>query len=93
MKYLRILEEFKKTSKQYTDETFVANNGILSDDMSSEKPKWRRPNPTAVLFKDTISPLDIRQGYIGDCYLMSAISVIGEKRVEDLFLWKDTSFD
>jgi hypothetical protein len=93
MKYARIVEEFKKNKKQFTDENFVAGNGILSGEMANEVSKWRRPKPTAVLFKDSISPLDIRQGYIGDCYLMSAMSVAGEKRVEDIFLWNEPSFD
>ena len=61
--------------------------------MANEVSKWRRPKPTAVLFKDSISPLDIRQGYIGDCYLMSAMSVVGDKRVEDAFLWHEPAFD
>lgn len=89
MKFLRIIEEFKKSAKQFIDEDYPANNTCLSADMKSEVAKWHRPAADAVLFKDSISPMDIRQGYIGDCYLMSGMSVVGEKRIEDLFLWND----
>lgn len=61
--------------------------------MANEVNEWRRPKATATLFKDSISPLDIKQGYIGDCYLMSAMSVAGEKNIEEVFLCNEPAFD
>jgi hypothetical protein len=42
-------------------------------------PKWRRPAPKEELIKGTISAYDVRQGDIGDCYLISSLGVLGEK--------------
>lgn len=60
MKYLRIIEEFKKSGKTYKDETYVASNDILNEEMANEVKEWKRPPQTATLFKDSISPMDIR---------------------------------
>jgi hypothetical protein len=41
--------------------------------------KWRRPTSKEVLIKGTISPYDVRQGRIGDCYLISSLGVLGDR--------------
>lgn len=71
----------------------MAGNQIISERMASKVYIWRRPNLAASLFKDSISPLDIKQGAIGDCYLMSAMGVAGKKRIEDVFLYHEPAFD
>lgn len=39
-----------------------------------------------VLFKDKINHLDVVQGALGDCYFLSAISVLGEKYVRKIII-------
>ena len=48
---------------------------------------WKRASdiPGAVLFREGASHEDITQGAIGDCYFLSALSVLGNERTVDLF--------
>jgi hypothetical protein len=50
--------------------------------------KWIRARDVAgtVLFKEVINYEDVVQGALGDCYLLSAISVLGEKLVRDIII-------
>lgn len=43
------------------------------------------------VFFEEVSPKDIKQGLLGDCYFLSVLSVLSEdpKRIKDLFLTKD----
>lgn len=46
---------------------------------------WRRPSPSEVFVKNGITAKDVKQGKIGDCYLISTFAVLGEKRVNEIF--------
>jgi Calpain family cysteine protease len=47
------------------------------------------PNKTCVLYKDKVSALDVKQGALGDCYFLSAISVLGDVNVVDMIKTKE----
>jgi hypothetical protein len=47
---------------------------------------WRRPGPEATLIEGEVSPEDIKQGALGDCYFLSALTVLGQERVENSFI-------
>jgi hypothetical protein len=63
--------------KLFEDTTFPRNFDSLGD-LEGRVTKWRRPSSKEVLVKDSISPYDVRQGSIGNCYLISALGVLGE---------------
>jgi len=45
-----------------------------------------RDKPQCKIFKDKINHQDVVQGALGDCYFLSAISVLGEKFVKKIIL-------
>ncbi len=49
---------------------------------ASGKPKFSMKRFTGPLFKDGISPEDVQQGQIGDCYFPAAISALAKARPE-----------
>lgn len=58
---------------------------------------WKRPKEVYgkgkyAIFND-ISPCDIKQGYCGDCYYLSAISSLAEnpQRVKDIFITEEVN--
>ncbi|KAK3262125.1 hypothetical protein CYMTET_29002 [Cymbomonas tetramitiformis] len=68
----------------FVDESFPAGNSALGDDVSSRmgRVQWLRPEeifPRKELkLFDGIDPSDIRQGQLGDCWLLSAFSSLAE---------------
>ena len=50
--------------------------------MASIVSRWRRPKKGEMLVKGGFSPYDIKQGSIGDCYLVSSMGVLGEKWIK-----------
>ena len=78
-------------------------DGRMSDSLLDEAinapAAWRRPTDfmkdksAIMLFEGIIEPNDIKQGMLGDCWLMCAISSIAEfpALVEALFISKETS--
>lgn len=59
----------------FEDSTFPASNKVLFYAGNQESFKWLRPqelceNPQ--LFVDGFSRFDVRQGYLGDCWLLAA---------------------
>ena len=64
------------------DESFPANDKSIGQKILAKyggKVGWKRPAPGSSVKKDTFSPMDVTQGKVGDCYLMSAMSVLGDE--------------
>lgn len=95
--------QYAQTGQKWVDPDFPPDVTSLLRDPRSSRPdwqslQWKRPeemrnmkNP--VLFADGADPLDINQGAIGDCWYMSALSVMTQRQKEllDLFESKEHS--
>jgi hypothetical protein len=80
-KYEKILQE----GTQYTDDKFGANEASLGENCVNRVAGWKRASemPEAKLYKDKINYQDITQGMLGDCYFLSAMSVLPERQIKD----------
>ncbi len=89
-------ENFLKTGKLFEDQDFPANISSLSRNVK-DVIEWKRPhqissNPQFI--ENGISRFDVKQGKLGDCWLMAAMAVLTQDL--DLFhnvVCKDNSFD
>ena len=83
-KYQKILMTCRETGKKFEDSQFPPNETALGFTAKNTN-GWKRAE-NCVLFEGGVSPSDVKQGAIGDCYFLSAISVLGEKRIKDIFV-------
>lgn len=86
-KYQKIMQEFK--GEKFTDTQFKGDNNSLGEKCTNRGVEmWVRasqcPGKTCTLYKDKVSALDVKQGALGDCYFLSAISVLGDKNVVEM---------
>eukprot|EP00928_Gymnodinium_smaydae_P017636 TRINITY_DN16748_c0_g1_i1.p1 TRINITY_DN16748_c0_g1~~TRINITY_DN16748_c0_g1_i1.p1 ORF type:complete len:686 (+),score=79.47 TRINITY_DN16748_c0_g1_i1:281-2338(+) len=81
-------------NESFVDTAFLPGDRCLYADPGhrSDRPfvVWRRPKEflkEVVMFKDDISPCDIKQGALGDCWFLSALAAIAEvpDRIRALF--------
>ena len=85
------IEEFNQSldslepKKKYVDPAFAADQSTLGPGLGSLVNKWRRPKRSEGLVKGGFSPYDIKQGQIGDCYLVSSMGVLGHKWIKAAF--------
>lgn len=89
------MSQFKIVSQKYTDAQFDATKNpakvlgerIAGDFRNNMIHKWVRASEIegACLFKDGASCEDITQGALGDCYFLSALSVLGDERIRGVF--------
>lgn len=99
-KYKSTLRRIESSDSLFIDDEFTpglaALRGFFSDDKSRQRVaniEWRRSHeyfPHDVQMFDKMSPEDIHQGRLGDCYFLAAISALAEKqsRLHRLFLTK-----
>lgn len=102
-KYNQIINILNQKKKKFEDKKFLPNMKSLTGFHDSNKALlkkfqniiWKRPEDflkeKEIIIYKKISPEDIRQGQLGDCYFLAAISSIAlhPHRLERLFLIKN----
>lgn len=100
--YEAIMAECAESESKWTDPLFPPKNSSLApanewtDDPYGNY-EWTRASKVPCLtddegdlnvFQDDVTPSDIKQGALGDCYFLSSLSVIAEKsdRIKRMFL-------
>eukprot|EP01022_Parablepharisma_sp_SALTPOND_P028425 TRINITY_DN70944_c4_g1_i1.p1 TRINITY_DN70944_c4_g1~~TRINITY_DN70944_c4_g1_i1.p1 ORF type:complete len:1780 (-),score=174.97 TRINITY_DN70944_c4_g1_i1:1708-7047(-) len=81
------LEKYKKIKEKYkgsifVDTQFPANEQSLGESVKTRAGGWKQADPSMILYEKGICAMDVKQGLLGDCYYLSAISVLGEKYVQ-----------
>lgn len=96
--YFDLLSKLSGSSEPFSDPSFPRQLSSLCDVSNSEMVErfgqyvWKRPREIYDgpfhIFYDNIEPDDIKQGSLGDCYFLSALSSLAEwpDRVRKLFL-------
>ncbi len=87
-KYQKILAQFRSDGKQYLDKQFLPENKSLGEQVRTMTTGWKRASPDMILYDKTISAMDVKQGALGDCYYLSAISVLGDRFVKNCLVTK-----
>eukprot|EP01126_Amoeba_proteus_P048862 TRINITY_DN5670_c0_g1_i7.p1 TRINITY_DN5670_c0_g1~~TRINITY_DN5670_c0_g1_i7.p1 ORF type:complete len:678 (-),score=122.50 TRINITY_DN5670_c0_g1_i7:107-2140(-) len=96
--YLSIISACKASGTKWNDPDFKPiSSSIGNVKVKGEDPEWRRAseiwsNPK--LFSDGISPHDIKQGSLGNCYFLAALSVLAEypEFITKLFTCEDNDY-
>jgi len=81
----QIMEDFEDSQALYCDPEFPAdttslyvnNDSVLTPDWASPNTEWKRPHEIytqgkPMMMKDGFSPGDVKQGELGDCWLLGA---------------------
>src|SRR3569833_524112 len=99
IKYKKISMVCNPNSK-YCDKDFPADDTSLGPHKANFSfAKWKRASddPLCRLYFDKASCEDIQQGRLGDCFFLSALSVLGNDYVRDKLImtktddeWKNT---
>ncbi len=76
MEFNKIIDQLLP-NKRFVDESFAGDD--ILDRLKSNVSGWRRPKKEEQLVSGGFSPYDVKQGAIGDCYLISSMGVLGEK--------------
>lgn len=77
---------------QFEDEQFPADDNAVGEELMQYFPdglQWERMStkPNFKVFVDGVDATDIKQGTCGDCYLLSAFAVMGNKFTREKFVF------
>jgi Calpain family cysteine protease. len=87
-KYQKIVEKYKNDGVKFVDKQFTADNKSLGTRTIGNTAGWVRAEG-CVLYDKEPNAVNVKQGAIGDCYYLSAISVLGPSRVKKIFVNSD----
>lgn len=81
------VKKYKETGRKFADSDFPANDDSLSASLALYVSSWERATeyPNSQIFHGVVDTLDLLQGALGDCYLLSAITVMGERNLRRCF--------
>jgi len=93
-KYEKIWQKYKADLElgiqyKYRDKLFPPTEQSIGPNLSKTFKNWKEVNPIdgsgprMVLYDDDEFDVDVKQGRLGDCYFLSALSVLGEKYLKE----------
>jgi hypothetical protein len=95
IKYKKIVDQFKQSKEKFKDAQFPPTQESLGDNMGGRgiADEWKRASDVegTTVFKDKIDARDVVQGALGDCYFLSAMSVLGDENVRKCIKCIDSS--
>jgi hypothetical protein len=90
-KYTKILEQYKVTGQKFIDAQFPADENSLGPHCKQNVAGWKRAGDECTVIEGGVTIEDVKQGALGDCYFLSALTVLGTQRVQDVFVDFDPS--
>jgi len=93
-----VIDDTPEEEIPFEDENFQVGNSALGEEVANRvECEFRRPqefSETPSLFK-VIEPGDVRQGALGDCWLMSSLAAVAEfpRVIEHMFVHTKTRVD
>eukprot|EP01016_Furgasonia_blochmanni_P012753 TRINITY_DN16385_c0_g1_i1.p1 TRINITY_DN16385_c0_g1~~TRINITY_DN16385_c0_g1_i1.p1 ORF type:complete len:331 (-),score=49.18 TRINITY_DN16385_c0_g1_i1:35-1027(-) len=102
--YSEIMEQLRATGGRYRDQDFPPNLRSLTGDQPKKDRNswsqlvWLSPDQfwgkgNYAVFQNSIQPLDIEQGRLGDCYFLSSVAAIAEyeNRIKRIFVSQEVN--
>eukprot|EP01080_Neovahlkampfia_damariscottae_P009084 gene9084-1179_t len=97
LSFEEIVENCKKEKKKFIDPNFPPNDSSIfvnektkkeDKNLHDVKPVWCRPPKDHVFWSGNFEVSDLKQGGVGDCYLLSALNIISQKihLIQNLFV-------
>lgn len=81
---LRKMMDVYKVGNLFTDPNFKADKEILPADIRPLCRAFIRPTPDCFLMDDSDNSYDVKQGLIGNCYMISSIGILNRKYCEKM---------
>jgi hypothetical protein len=94
IKYEKIVKRYKEENIQFEDKQFPPNDQSLGPGcLNRGVAKWMRASEIegTCLYREKIDARDVVQGALGDCYFLSAMSVLGDENVKNCIKYLDES--
>jgi hypothetical protein len=82
-KLKKMLDVFK-SGNPFNDPNFKQDKSMLPAEIRSICRGFSRPDPDCFLVDDSDNAYDVRQGAIGNCYMISAIGILAKKYCEKM---------
>ena len=92
LKYNKIVDRYIQNDETFIDTQFKADDSSLGPGcVNRGVARWVRASEmeNCVLYKDQIDARDVTQGALGDCYFLSAMSVLGAENVKKIIKFKN----
>lgn len=81
---LKKMLDIYKAGHPFADSSFKADKAILPEEIRTLCRGFVRPDADCFLIDDSETAFDVKQGAIGNCYMISAIGILSKKQIDKM---------